>query len=99
MDAVGLVQEAVDVGREACGGAHGVVPQDVDDIVQSVQAVLHLRLATQNYNSKLSMSVEGADPEAARQPEQQQNTIIQPFTLLVSSTDADRQISVWFQAI
>ncbi|KAF3854951.1 hypothetical protein F7725_023006 [Dissostichus mawsoni] len=41
-----LVQQAVDVCRQAGRGAHSVVPQDVDHIVQSVQPVLHLRLRT-----------------------------------------------------
>ena len=41
-----LVQQAVDVGWQTGCGAHGVVPQDVDHIVQSVQSVLHLRLQT-----------------------------------------------------
>lgn len=43
---VALVDQAVDVAWQAGGGAHGVVPQDVDHVVQSVQAVLHLRLQT-----------------------------------------------------
>lgn len=46
MDVVGLVQQAVDVSGQPSRGAHSVVPQDVDDIIQSVQAVLHLRLKT-----------------------------------------------------
>lgn len=41
-----LVQQAVDVSWQTGCGAHGVVPQDVDHIVQSVQSVLHLRLQT-----------------------------------------------------
>lgn len=41
-----LVQQAVDVCRQAGRRAHSVVPQDVDHIVQSVQPVLHLRLRT-----------------------------------------------------
>lgn len=41
-----LVHQAVDVAGQAGGGAHGVVPQDVDHIVQSVQSILHLRLQT-----------------------------------------------------
>lgn len=42
---VSLVDQAVDVGGQngRCG-ADGVVPQDVDHVVQSVQSVLHLRL-------------------------------------------------------
>lgn len=43
---VALVHQAVDVAGQAGGGAHGVVPQDVDHIVQSVQTILHLRLQT-----------------------------------------------------
>lgn len=43
---VALVDQAVDVAGQAGGGAHGVVPQDVDHIVQSVQTILHLRLQT-----------------------------------------------------
>lgn len=43
---VALVHQAVDVAWQAGGGAHGVVPQDVDHIVQSVQTILHLRLQT-----------------------------------------------------
>lgn len=41
-----LVQQAVDVSGQTGRGAHGVVPQDVDHIIQSVQSVLHLRLQT-----------------------------------------------------
>lgn len=42
---VALVEQAVDVvGQAGGGGAHGVVPQDVDHVVQSVQTILHLRL-------------------------------------------------------
>lgn len=41
---VGLVQQAVDVTGQTGRGAHSMVPQDVDHIVQSVQTVLHLRL-------------------------------------------------------
>lgn len=45
-----LVQQAVDVSGKTGRGAHGVVPQDVDHIVKSVQTVLHLRLQTQGDN-------------------------------------------------
>lgn len=41
---VGLVQQAVDVSGQSGRGAHSVVPQDVDHVIQSVQSVLHLRL-------------------------------------------------------
>lgn len=41
---VGLVQQAVDVSGQTGRGAHSVVPQDVDHVIQSVQSVLHLRL-------------------------------------------------------
>lgn len=43
---VALVHQAVDVAGQAGGRAHGVVPQDVDDIVQPIQSILHLRLQT-----------------------------------------------------
>lgn len=43
---VGLVHQAVDVTGQTGRGAHSVVPQDVDHIIQSVQSVLHLRLQT-----------------------------------------------------
>lgn len=46
MAVVGLVQQAVDVGGQTGCGADGVVPQDVDHLVESVQTVLHLRLQT-----------------------------------------------------
>lgn len=41
---LGLVQEAVDVTGQSGDGANSMVPQDMDYIVQSVQAVFHLRL-------------------------------------------------------
>lgn len=42
---VAVVEQAVEVvGQAGGGGAHGVVPQDVDHVVQSVQTILHLRL-------------------------------------------------------
>lgn len=42
---VSLVDQALDVGGQSgCRGADGVVPQDVDHVVQSVQSVLHLGL-------------------------------------------------------
>lgn len=41
---VALVGQAVEVVGQAGGGAHGVVPQHVDHVVQSVQTILHLRL-------------------------------------------------------
>lgn len=42
-----LVEQAVDVVWKAGSGrAHGVVSQDVDHVVQSVETILHLRLRT-----------------------------------------------------
>lgn len=41
---VGLVQQAVDVAGQVRCGSDGVVPQNVDHIIQSVKTVLHLRL-------------------------------------------------------
>lgn len=49
---MGLVQEAVHVGGQTGRGANGVIPQDVDDIVQSVQPVLHLRLNKQSQSEQ-----------------------------------------------
>lgn len=43
---VGLVQQPVDVTGQTSGGANGMVPQDVDYVIQSVQTILHLRLKT-----------------------------------------------------
>ena len=39
-----LSQQAVYVAGQTGGGAHSMVPQDEDGIVQSVQAILHPRL-------------------------------------------------------
>ncbi len=50
---VGLVQQAVDVSGQAGRGAHSVIPQHVDHIVQSVQSVLHLRLQTAGGNKMI----------------------------------------------
>lgn len=53
---VALVEQVVDVVGQAGGGAHGVVPQDVDHVVQAVQPILHLSLQT----SKPELSSRGA---------------------------------------
>lgn len=36
MAMVGLVEQTMDVGRQTGGGAHSVVPEHMDHIVQSV---------------------------------------------------------------
>lgn len=50
---VAVADQAVDVVGQAGGGAHGVVPQDVDHVVQPVQAILHLRLQKSKAESEL----------------------------------------------
>ena len=41
---VGLSEQAVEVAGQAGGGAHSVVTQDMDGIVQAIQTVLHTGL-------------------------------------------------------
>ena len=45
----GVAQQAVEVTGQPGRGAHSVVPQHVDHIIQPVQTVLHLRLDTHTY--------------------------------------------------
>lgn len=62
MDVGGLTQQPMDVAGQTGGGAHSVVPQNVDNIIQSVQTVLHLRLKDHIFGTSFIICLFSANP-------------------------------------